>query len=400
MKKTHATLFLILSFFVSGITLGAYIAYSNASTNSSFLSVADTGRPDMSLFWKVWDELDDKYVATHGTSTDKVTDQERIYGAIKGMTRSLGDPYTDFFPPEEAKAFEEEISGNFQGVGMEMGLKDDVLTVIAPLKGTPAERAGIEAGDKILKIDDTVTLGLSTDAAIKLIRGEKGTKVKFIIQRGNKDPFEVTVVRDTINIPTLNTKRLDNGIFLIQLYSFTDESPRLFRNALREFMLSKNDKLILDLRGNPGGYLSAAVDMASWFLPQGKVVVREDFGKDKKEVVAKSKGYDIFNDNLKFVILIDGGSASASEILAGALSEYGKAKIVGEKSFGKGSVQELIQVSPDTSLKVTIARWLTPNGKSISDEGIKPDVEVPMTNEDVKNGKDPQLDKAIELLNQ
>lgn len=382
-------LFFSLLIIISTFFLGTYVGQSQASTKHS--------DADLTLFWKVWGILDDKYVA-HSTSTPAVTEQDRIYGAIKGMTESLGDPYTVFFPPEESKAFNEEISGNFEGVGMEIGLKEGILTVISPLKGTPAERAGIKAGDKIIKIDNTITLGLSTDAAIKLIRGARGTIVTLTIQRDEGEPVEIKVTRDVINIPTLSTKNLDNGIFMIQLYSFTGDSPNLFRRALRDFMLSKSDKLILDLRGNPGGYLNAAVDMASWFLPQGAVVVTEDYGKGKETDVLKSKGYDIFTDKLKFVILIDGGSASASEILAGALSEHGKATLVGEKSFGKGSVQELVEITPETSLKVTIARWLTPKGNSISDNGIKPDVEVPMTQEDIKAKKDPQLDKAIEIL--
>jgi carboxyl-terminal processing protease len=390
MKKIFLALLLILGTF----SLGAYVGHSQAAVETL------PSKQDFDLFWKVWSVLDEKYVATHGSSTAKVSEQERIYGAIKGMTESLGDPYTTFFTPEETKVFEEEISGNFQGVGMEVGLKDNVLTVISPLKGTPAEKAGILAGDRIFKIDDVMTSGMSTDEAIKLIRGEKGTQITFTVQRGEGEPFEIVVTRDVINIPTIATKKLENGIFLIQLFSFTAESPNLFRNALREFMLSKSDKLILDLRGNPGGYLGAAVDMASWFLPQGKVIVREDFGPGQDEEVAKSKGYDIFTDKLKFIILIDEGSASASEILAGALREYNKAQLVGEKSFGKGSVQELIQITPETSLKVTIARWLTPKGVSISDNGIMPDIVVPVTAEDIKNKRDPQLDKAIQLLKQ
>jgi carboxyl-terminal processing protease len=382
-------LFFSLFIIISTFFLGTYVGQSQASTKHS--------DADLTLFWKVWGILDEKYVS-HSTSTPAVTEQDRIYGAIEGMTKSLGDPYTVFFPPEESKAFNEEISGNFEGVGMEIGLKEKVLTVIAPLKGTPAERAGILTGDKIIKIDSTITSGLSTDEAIKLIRGARGTIVTFLIQRGEDEPVEIKVTRDVINIPTLATKSLENGIFMIQLYSFTGDSPNLFRKALRDFMLSKSDKLILDLRGNPGGYLNAAVDMASWFLPQGKVVVIEDYGVGKDTDVLKSKGYDIFTDKLKFVILIDGGSASASEILAGALSEHGKATLVGEKSFGKGSVQELVEITPETSLKVTIARWLTPKGNSISDNGIKPDVEVPITQEDIKAKKDPQLDKAIEIL--
>lgn len=400
---------LIITVALLGLSFFAGVKYNSHSSAASIFSNSNAniinqqaGKPeivDFSIFWKAWNLLNEKYVAT-GTSTATTTDQDRVYGAIKGMTEALGDPYTVFFPPEESKIFESEISGNFEGVGMEVGIKDGVLTVVSALKGTPAERAGLTTGDKILKINDTITTNLSVDEAVKMIRGPKGSTVTFtIIRPPQEKPFEVKVVRDVINIPTIETEQ-KNGVFIIKFYSFTAQSPDLFRNALRQFVQSRSDKLVLDLRGNPGGYLDAAVDIASWFLPQGKVVVRENFGPNKDEEVYRSLGYNIFSDNFKFVILINEGSASASEILAGALSEYGKATLVGEKSFGKGSVQELVKITPDTALKVTIARWLTPNGKSISEGGLKPDVEVPMSEDDVKNKKDPQLDKAIEILNQ
>ena len=240
---------------------------------------------------------------------------------------------------------------------------------------------------------------MAVDAAVKLIRGEKGTSVKLLIVRnGDVKPIEISVVRDTINIPTIDTKLRSDGIFIISLYSFSENSPSLFTKALREFVISGSDKLILDLRGNPGGYLEASVDMASWFLPTGKVIVREDFGKKQKEEVYRSKGYDIFSDKLKMVILINRGSASASEILTGALSEHGKATVVGERSFGKGSVQELVNITNDTSLKITIARWLTPNGKSISEEGITPTYVATSSEKDLKDGRDVQLEKAVEIL--
>jgi carboxyl-terminal processing protease len=201
-------------------------------------------------------------------------------------------------------------------------------------------------------------------------------------------------------MPTVDTEK-KGDVFIIRLYSFSAISPDLFRNALREFMMSGTNKLILDLRGNPGGYLEAAQDMASWFLPTGKVIVSEDFKDKSKNQVFRSKGYNIFNDKLKFVILIDGGSASASEILAGALHEHGVAKLVGAKSFGKGSVQELVDITSDTSLKVTIARWLTPNGNSISHMGIMPDVEVKLDEEAYKKDRtDTQLNKALEILSE
>ncbi len=395
---------------------GTYVGIQSHADagDQAFASASELGKPadvDFTIFWKAWNTLNEKYVKTHGLATStlnatttsatssSVSNQDRVYGAIKGMTESLGDPYTVFFPPQQSKDFEDEISGNFEGVGMEVGVKDNMLTVISAIKGTPAFRAGLQPGDKILKINDTITSGLSIDEAIKLIKGPKGTTVIFTIGRGKDSPIQIKVVRDVIDIPTIETTLRPDGVFVIKLFTFTSQSPSLFRNALREFVLSKSNKLVLDLRGNPGGYLDAAVDIASWFLPNGKAVVRESFGPGKEEVVSRSRGYDIFNSNLKFVILMNGGSASASEILAGALSEYGKAQLVGTKSFGKGSVQELIKITPDTALKVTIARWLTPNGISISEGGLKPDVTVELTEADFKAGKDPQLEKAVEMVN-
>ena len=366
---------------------------------------ADKSKPkdvDFELFWKAWTTLNDKYVATHNsTSSPAPTTQDRVYGAIKGMTASLGDPYTVFFTPQEASMFESEIGGNFEGVGMELGIKNDLITVIAAMKNTPAEKAGIKSGDKILKIDDTVTSnGFTVEQAVKMIRGKKGTDVKFTILRGDAtSTIDITVTRDVINLPTLDSNYdAKTGVYTIKIYSFSAQSSDLFRNALKDFVASKSNRLIIDLRGNPGGYLDSAVDMASWFLPPGKTVVRESYAKDKPETVEKSRGYNIFNDNLRTVILVDQGSASASEILSGALQEYGKAKLVGTRTFGKGSVQELVKLTPDTSLKVTIARWLTPNGRSISDGGLTPDIEVKNKPEETAKGIDAQMNKAIEIL--
>lgn len=367
----------------------------NASLNSTKDKPEDV---DFALFWKAWNTVNEKFVRTKVAST--TTDQDKVYGAIKGMVDSINDPYTVFFPPAEATSFESEIEGNFEGVGMEMGIKGEVLTVITPLKGSPAEKAGIRPGDKVIQIEGKMTTDYSIDQAVKLIRGKKGTSVTLLVVReGVEKPIEIKIIRDTINLPTIDTK-LDpkTNIFTIKLYTFSAQSAALFRNALREFVESKSNKLILDLRGNPGGFLDSAVDMASWFLAPGKAVVMEDYGNGKTQVVERSRGYNIFNENLRMIILIDGGSASASEILAGALSEYGKAKLVGTKSFGKGSVQEYIKLNSETALKVTVARWLTPNGKSISEGGLTPDVEVKLTAEDVVAGRDLQMNKAIELL--
>lgn len=355
---------------------------------------------DFAAFWKAWNVINEKFVPTTGSSTVRVSDQARVWGAIEGMTRSLGDPYTMFFPPVEAKSFEEQISGNFEGVGMEVGIRDGILTVIAPLKGTPAYRAGIKSGDKLVKIGDTLTNQLNTEEAIKLIKGPKGTEVRLTVVRdGVKDPIEIKVIRDVIDIPTIDTE-IKGDVFIIRLYNFSAISANLFRDGLRKFIESGKNKLIIDLRGNPGGYLEAAIDMGSWFLPAGKVIVKEDFRNASDAQVFRSKGYNIFNDRLKLVVLIDGGSASASEILAGALHEQGVATLVGTKSFGKGSVQELVKITPETSLKVTIARWLTPEGHSISNGGLTPDVEVKLDDKKFLQGEDTQLNKALEILNQ
>ena len=380
---------------------------------ATYLVNKDTGMPekvDFAPFWKAWNVLNEKYVSTATTTAN----QDKVWGAIEGLASSLDDPYTVFFPPEDNKNFASEISGSFEGVGMELGIKDDIITVIAPLKDTPAAKAGIVAGDRILKIEDTLTTGMKIDDAVKRIRGKKGTPIRLtILREGKKDTMEITIIRGTIAIPTIDTEYKpkvngknnpassglqDNGVFIIRLYTFSATSPDLFREALRKFVESGSDKLILDLRGNPGGYLEAAVDMASWFLPPGRVIVSEDFGKNRAPVIYRSHREAVFGKNLKFVILVNGGSASASEILAGALKEYGIAKIVGTQTFGKGVVQELVDITPETSLKVTVAHWLTPNGNSISEKGVTPDVEVKLTSEDLTSGKDPQIEAAYKLL--
>ena len=346
---------------------------------------------DFSPFWVAWNTIEQKYVAK-----DSVDDQAMVWGAIEGMAKGLGDPYTTFFPPQQSKMFQENIRGDFGGVGMEIGIRKGVLIVISPLKNTPAYRAGIKAGDTIIKIDEKVTTDMTADEAASLIRGEKGTKVKLTMLRKDADePLEFEITRETIIVPILDTETKPGGIFVIKLYNFSNGSTDAFRSALREFVLSGNNKLILDLRNNPGGYLESAVDMASWFLPIGEVVAREKFGSGEENVF-RSKGYDVFK-KLPMVILVNEGSASASEILAGALQEHSIAKLIGVKTFGKGSVQELIQITPDTSLKLTIAKWLTPNGKSLSDNGLEPDIKAEMTKKDIDENKDPQMDKALEV---
>jgi carboxyl-terminal processing protease len=382
-------------------TGGYLLGKSNAVAEPAAVilnSKDNTVTADMAPFWKAWKLLDERF-APAGTTTEPITADKKVWSAIEGLASAYGDPYTVFFPPKESKMFEEEIRGSFGGVGMEIGIQDDALTVIAPIKNSPAEKAGIKSGDKILTINEKPASKMSTEEAVGLIRGEEGTQVTVLFYRpSTKEELSKILTRAAIEIPTIDTEMRSDGVFVIKLYNFSAVSPNLFRNALRQFVESKSDKLVLDLRGNPGGYLEAAIDMASWFLPSGKVVVTEDFGSKKDPIVYRSKGYDVFNDNLKFTILVDKGSASAAEILAGALQQQGKAKLVGENTFGKGSVQELVSVTSDTSLKVTVAHWLTPNGTSISKGGLKPDIEVKVTAENTKNGNDPAMNRAVEYL--
>lgn len=392
---------LVLSLgFMGGLSVGA-TGGSRVLSNVPLIGDGLDAKPDPELdftdFWKVYNVLESKHVGGTATATPPTSD-EKIWSAIQGLVEAYGDPYTTFFPPEEAKIFEENIAGNFSGVGMEIGKNaDGILTVIAPLKGTPAERAGIRAGDLIITIDGESTEGLSTDEAVTRIRGEKGTAVRFGILRDG-DAVEVSVVRDTIQVPTIDSNYdTSTGVFTITLYEFTGTSAKLFDRALDEFAKSGSDRLLIDVRGNPGGYLSAAVDIASHFLPRGAEVVTEDYQGNRQNVVHRSSGKADVRSGTRVVILIDQGSASASEILAGALQDADVATLVGTRSFGKGSVQELIDIGP-ASLKVTVARWLTPSGRSISDGGLTPDIVVERTQENSEGGRDVQKERAIQFL--
>jgi carboxyl-terminal processing protease len=375
---------------VVGFFGGALFASKNAYVFAQGSSQAPEN-VDLAPFWRLWNELDARFVPAD--EEQAFTTEEHIYGAMQGLAGSYGDPYTVYLPPVEAEQFAEDLAGNFEGVGMEIALRDGILTVVAPLKGTPAYRAGIRPGDLILKIDGDPTDGLSVDEAVKKIRGPRGTAVNLTLFR-DEEIVEIPVIRDVINIPTIDTE-IVGDVFVIHLYNFSANAPNEFRAALREFGDSGLGNLVLDLRGNPGGYLEAAVDMASFFLPAGAIVVTEDFGGKRDPRHHRSYGYNVFR-GLDMVILIDRGSASASEILAGALSQHGVATLVGSKSFGKGSVQELVPITGDSSLKVTVAHWKTPDGTSISKNGLVPDEEV--TDKDIRDDIDEVLNKALEIL--
>ncbi|MDP3402691.1 MAG: S41 family peptidase [bacterium] len=399
LAKLGVALALMLAIgFAGGVTVGAAGGsrmLSNLPLLGDGLDATPDASADLADFWKAWNALNERFVQTQATSTPPST-ESKIWGAIQGLAASYGDPYTVFMPPTEAKKFQDDIRGDFQGVGMEIGVKEGVLTVIAPLKGTPAERAGLRSGDKIIMIDKTSTDGMSTDVAVKLIRGEKGTTVTFMILRDGES-LQIQVVRDTITVPTIETKFDESGVYIISFYSFTANSSQLFSKAMADFRKSGSTKLMIDLRSNPGGYLESAVSIAGHFLPKGAAVVTEDYKGKQENVVHRSRGIGGLPKGTKVVVLIDQGSASASEILAGALQDANVATLVGTRSFGKGSVQELVEINGG-ALKVTIARWLTPAGQSISDGGLSPDIEVPYTKEDREAKADPQKARGIQFL--
>lgn len=350
-------------------------------------------RQQLSLFWDVWNLMEEKY------PFDQPDSQERLYAAISGMVDSYGDDYSLFLKPSNNQLFGELIHGEFAGAGMEIGIKNGNLVIISPLKDSPAERAGFMSGDIIVAVDGIPTAEQTFNQVLELIRGEVGTNATLSIIRpaDSIDEIDITFTREIIQIPVLDTQVIGD-VFVISLYNFNETAEEAFAAAINEFRDSGSKKLILDLRNNPGGYLLVAIDVSSYFLDQGQVVVKEQFGDGDSEMrMHRSFGYDVL-DNYDFdmIILINEGSASASEIVAGALSEYDVAVLAGETTFGKGSVQEFIELDEDTSLKVTVAKWLTPNGNQISKIGIEPDI---FLNTDPSIGSDILLEQALELFN-
>jgi len=358
----------------------------------------EVSEADMSIFWDTWKIALEKYVSRDGLDA-----QEMILGATRGLVESLEDPYTEFLNTEQTKDLSEELSGEFYGVGMEIGRRDGFLVVISPLPNTPAEEAGLRANDNIIKIDETETINLSSFEASKLIRGPEGTKVILTIYRSSWDETKkIELIRSKISIPSVKWEKIDNNIAYLKIYNFNQPLTLDFYRTALEIALAKPQGIIIDLRNNPGGYLEAVVDISGWFLGKGDIVLKEDFGHDEIKLFRVRIGQALLKD-IPTVVLINEGTASASEILAGALRDNRGVKLIGEKSFGKGSVQELISLKDGNSVKMTISRWLTPNGTIIQDNGLVPDVEVKMEEElgsfsKIDLEKDNQLKTAIAEL--
>ncbi len=353
----------------------------------------ETDLPEMfsgTLLQQIWSVIKTDYV-----DQENIDEKELYYGALKGFVAGVGDPYTVLLDPETAKEFDQQISGEFEGIGAEIAIKDGIVTVVAPLPDTPADKAGLLAGDKIYAVDGTEVIGMSLDKVVRMIRGPKGTEVTLLIVRGDDEAKELIIARGVIELKSVKWSFRPDGLAYIELNSFNGDTTDLFNQAAAEIVAKKPKGIILDLRNNPGGLLDTAIDICSFWL-DSEVAVIERFG-DGRETEYKTENKSPLK-GFPTVVLINKGSASGSEILAGAFQDYGIATTVGEQSFGKGSVQVLKKLPDGSSIKVTIAKWLTPKGTSINDQGIAPDVAVEITKEDFDNKKDPQLDKAVELL--
>ena len=390
--------FLLAGSFFAGYTRGKkVVAETPKNVTLSAAIIGDRNVPagekvDFSLFWKVWDLLKEKHV-----DKDKLNAQNLVYGAINGMLKATNDPYTSFFNPKENQDFSDNIEGSFDGIGVELGVKDNILTVIAPLDGSPAQKAGMQSGDKILKVDGKIIADMTVDEAVSLIRGKKDTTVVLtVLHKNEKDTQDITVTRDTIEVHSVEVSFKNTDIAYLRISQFSDNTDKEFDDAMSQIITKKSKGIILDLRDDPGGLLDKAVNIASRLIPQGQVVVSEEDNTGKKDSLYTSGGDKL--SSLPIVVLINGGSASAAEILAGALKDDRQAVLIGEKSFGKGCVQQLINLPGGSSVKITVANWLTPKGDYIMNKGIAPDDTVDLTKDDMTNNRDPQLDKAIEVL--
>lgn len=347
-------------------------------------------RADFGVFWEAWRMIENKY------TLEELDYEKMVFGAVSGMVDSLEDPYTVFLSPQDKSMFEQDMKGSFSGIGAEVGFRDKFLTIVAPLEGSPAEKAGLLSGDKVLKVDETEIIGMNIDEAVSIIRGEKGTMVKLTVRRdGLHELKEIEIIRDIIKIETVEWELKSGNIAYIRISQFKEETIDEFDSQIDDIIVNDPKGIIVDLRNNPGGYVSTLENIASRFLDNGDVIFIEDFG-DKRDVY-KASGNNKFN-NIPVVVLINEGSASASEIFAGALRDNKDAKLVGKTTFGKGLVQEMQDLKDGSALKITVAKWLTPNELDINKDGIEPDYEVEMTLEDYELDRDPQLEKAMDIL--
>lgn len=343
-------------------------------------------------FWETWNLVHDQYV------DQPVDDTLMMRGAIRGMLEALGDPHTSYMDPQEYEQTNVSLQGEYEGIGAWVDITGEYLKIISPMPGSPAEKAGLKPEDVIVKVDGEDMTGVSGDLVLQRVLGPAGTDVTLTVQReGTPEPFDVTITRSKINMPSAKGEMLEDNIAYVQVFTFGEKTMPELRSALKELLPQNPKGLILDLRGNGGGYLNTAIDLLSEFIPGRPVVMYEEFGDGTRKEFKTSRGGTA--TEIPLVVLVDGGSASASEIVAGAIQDLGRGKLVGKTTFGKGSVQNWIPLDNNQgAVRVTIARWLTPNGRQIHKVGLEPDVVVELTEEDVKAERDPQLDRAVEIL--
>ncbi|OGJ52044.1 hypothetical protein A2335_04715 [Candidatus Peregrinibacteria bacterium RIFOXYB2_FULL_32_7] len=389
---TSVILVLIGGLIGYGINDKPQIIFENVQDQKSEV-VEDNAPLDLTNLWKVYNILQTDYF-----DATVFNSQKQINGAIKGLVESVGDPYTVYMSSEENSAFKTSLAGEFEGIGAELSIRQGALIVISPLKDSPAEKAGLKSGDIIYKIGDEFAGDMNLLEAIMKIRGPQGTYVNLTILRETEaEPVELSIKRDTITIPDVDYKELEGDIFHISIYQFGDNTSLEFQNIIQKLLLENPKGIILDLRGDGGGYLESAVDVLSEFVLGEKEAVKIKYKDENKNYSLYTKNKGRLKD-IPLVVLIDSGSASASEIVAGAIQDWGRGIIIGEKSFGKGSVQELDDLENGASLRVTIAKWFTPNDRTIQDVGIMPDQIVEFTKEGYEEGMDSQLQAALEAL--
>ena len=398
MKKPHSIgkifsvlLVLVLVFFV--FETGFYAGKNGIDLKQIKIN-GNSDKPanvDFSLYWEAWNKFN------ANTIYSSLTDKQKVYGSIAGLLQSSGDPYTVFFSPDDYKKFEQDIGGQFTGIGAELISKNGLTAVVAPLSGSPAEKAGLKANDIISKVDGKTTANMNFNDVVDEIRGQSGTQVKLeIIRAGSDKPIEMTITRQDIVVKSVTWKTISNSgkkYMYVKVSQFGDDTDQLFDQFAAEAVKAKPDGIIVDLRDNPGGYLTTAVNLSSYFVDGGTIVKEQDKNNQTKNYdTTKSALLKGFNT----AVLVNGGSASASEIFSGALQDRKAGKLIGEKTFGKGSVQELLPLSDGSAIKVTVAKWLTPNGRQINEKGIEPDIAItPSTDA----SQDTALNRALDYLN-
>jgi len=355
-------------------------------------NLESSNKIDLDLFWTVWSEIEKKYVDETAIDSEIMT-----YGAIKGIAESLNDPYTVFMDPKESKEFNESLEGTLEGIGAELTVEDKKLIVVSPLKDSPAQKAGLLPGDTILKINDKFAADMSLFDAIMSIRGKKGTSVTLtIIRKDVADPFEVSIVRDSINVDSVTFEEFDNKIFYISINQFNDKTLEQFDKAVSDIVLKEPKGMIIDLRYNGGGYLDIAVDILSYILPSKTKVLevhQRNGENDEMETIGTPR-----LPQVPLVVLVNEGSASASEIVAGAIQDLKRGVVMGTKTFGKGSVQEVETFKDGSSIRMTVAKWFTPNGRTVDKTGLNPDINVEQNEKDAEKKIDTQKEAAIKYL--